>query len=141
MRRTSGLVLGTFKQIDGLPEDLSEGTTRFGACRIAVGRPESPSLFAVRCVRLHSVTDRTLRSLKQQLRCLRNYNNEEMQVVVRRWYRIEWLDLCSGGNSDLSQDVESASRSLGLDLRWRIVSRHWEKLRVLRVTVTAHLCF
>jgi hypothetical protein len=89
MRRTSGLVLGTFKQSDGLPEDLSEGTTSFRACRIAVARSEGPSLFAVRCVELHSVTDRLLRSLKQQLRCLRNYNNKEMQVVIRRWLRME----------------------------------------------------
>jgi hypothetical protein len=41
------------------------------------------------CVELHSATDRLLRSPKQQLRCLRNYNNEEMQVVIRRWLRIE----------------------------------------------------
>ena len=29
MRRTSGLVLRTSKESDGLPKDLSEGTTRF----------------------------------------------------------------------------------------------------------------
>ena len=66
-----------------------KATTNFRACRIAVARSEGPSLFAVRSVGLHSVTDRLLRSLNQQLRCLRNYNNEEMQVVIRRLLRME----------------------------------------------------
>jgi cytochrome c-type biogenesis protein CcmH/NrfF len=140
MRTTSGLVLGTFKQSDGLPEDLSEGTTNFRACRIAVARSESPSLFAVRCVELHSVTDRLFRSLKQQLRCpklqQRGIAAGHSWMVVNRV-----ADLYSGGKSELVARCDECVEEFGIRLMVKNSVTALGKAAMLHVTVTAYLCF